>query len=63
MWGNNKQQQHDTMVDEDEHNGKQRGPPEKPVLQRYEVGENIFEVQTRYQLHYAIGQGAYGIVW
>ncbi|KAL9650604.1 hypothetical protein ABK040_006405 [Willaertia magna] len=38
------------------------GPPQPPTLQRYEVGENIFEVPLRYQLQYAIGQGAYGIV-
>lgn len=37
--------------------------PKQPVLVRYEVAQNIFEVPDRYKLHYAIGQGAYGIVW
>lgn len=45
------------------HHTAASGPPQRPVLQRYEVGDNIFEVPTRYQLQYAIGQGAYGIVW
>ncbi|KAG2382799.1 hypothetical protein C9374_004766 [Naegleria lovaniensis] len=66
------QQHHDNfMVDDEEyqqqHHGRNgthtaSGPPQRPVLQRYEVGDNIFEVPTRYQLQYAIGQGAYGIV-
>lgn len=38
------------------------GPPKQPVLVRYEVAQNIFEVPDRYKLQYAIGQGAYGIV-
>ena len=37
--------------------------PQRPVLVRYEVANNVFEVPDRYQLQYAIGQGAYGIVW
>ncbi len=37
--------------------------PRAPVLVRYEVAGNIFEVPERYRLEYAIGQGAYGIVW
>ena len=36
--------------------------PQRPVLVRYEVANNVFEVPDRYQLQYAIGQGAYGIV-
>jgi len=39
-----------------------QGPPKQPVLVRYEVAQNIFEVPERYKLQYAIGQGAYGIV-
>lgn len=38
------------------------GPPKQPMLVRYEVAQNIFEVPDRYKLQYAIGQGAYGIV-
>ena len=56
----------ETMVDSHHHRHppvSANGPPRQPVLQRYEVGENIFEVPLRYQLQYAIGQGAYGIVW
>ena len=33
-----------------------------PVLVRYLVAGNIFEVTEKYELQYAIGQGAYGIV-
>lgn len=34
----------------------------RPVLVRYLVAGNIFEVTEKYSLNYAIGQGAYGIV-
>lgn len=40
-----------------------RPPPQQPTLVRYEVANNIFEVLDNYKLQYAIGQGAYGIVW
>lgn len=34
----------------------------RPVLIRYLVAGNIFEVTEKYNLNCAIGQGAYGIV-
>lgn len=37
-------------------------PTQRPVLSRYEVGGSIFEVSQQYELKFAIGQGAYGIV-
>lgn len=55
------QEQH---FDDDEEMGSQfDAAPQRPVLVRYEVANNVFEVPDRYQLQYAIGQGAYGIVW
>jgi serine/threonine protein kinase len=48
----------DDIMEEEE----DRGPPQAPVLVRYEVANNIFEVLEKYKLQYAIGQGAYGIV-
>jgi len=54
------QEQH---FDDDEEMGSQfDAAPQRPVLVRYEVANNVFEVPDRYQLQYAIGQGAYGIV-
>ncbi len=49
--------------DDEEMGSAQYEAPSRPVLVRYEVANNVFEVPERYQLQYAIGQGAYGIVW
>jgi len=57
-------EQDSMSVGSDDDNQQQPAqPPTKPVLVRYEVANNIFEIPERYKLMYAIGQGAYGIVW
>jgi hypothetical protein len=58
------QQQQQNQEDDDEEMMNQFDTaPSRPVLVRYEVANNVFEVPDRYTLQYAIGQGAYGIVW
>lgn len=60
-----KQYAMDTNDDEmgDFQGNRHQLPPQPPVLVRYEVANNVFEVPERYKLKYAIGQGAYGVVW
>jgi serine/threonine protein kinase len=58
----NHRQYQDQYQEEDDEEMGGTIVPQRPVLVRYEVANNIFEVPERYKLQYAIGQGAYGIV-